>query len=64
MTPRKLPADYTCIGVDLATTPGTAVLGELRDGRWTFTELDLDKPETFAGLQVDAVWVEEMDLLP
>lgn len=56
--------DYTCIGVDLATSPGVAVLGVRRDGVWTFSEIALDKPESFNGMQVDAVWVEENDLLP
>ena len=57
------PPAYTCIGVDLGSEPCVAVLGVLQDGAWTFRELSLDQPEAFAGLKVDAVWVEEMDLL-
>lgn len=56
------PPAYTSIGLDLRSEPGVAVLGVLQDGVWSFRDLNLEAPETFAGLKVDAVWVEETDL--
>ena len=55
----------TVIGLDLASDPGTAVLVGYKDGAVTFLrELDLSDRASFAGLQIDAVWCEEMDMLP
>lgn len=55
---------YRVIGLDLGAVKDTAVYGEWRDGRWhVLQELDLERPETFAGLKVDAVWVEEGDMI-
>lgn len=56
--------DYTFIGIDRANGRDTAVLGELRDGVWHFKEIDPNNPEDFNGLKIDAVWVEESDMLP